>query len=230
MATTSMTNERKTLKKGRSKFTVVGTPKISKYTYNLDRTYDSGWTENSMSLNMDCGNGNVVAVDLKGGYFPNKESLIRVHGFTKDGETGKIKEDYDNKFTIDWDDRFDEDILETVAESCFIKVAIETDKNNELYVQKFLSAYDAVLYIQEHLTEDMVLDIRGNLKYKTFSIPICNGLGKVIYESIFKVQDINEILFFIYLFGRPKDFQDLINFKPYTKVVNNNKCVVNYEK
>ena len=97
--------------------------------------------------------------------FPNKESLIRVHGFTKDGETGKIKEDYDNKFTIDWDDRFDEDILETVAESCFIKVAIETDKNNELYVQKFLSAYDAVLYIQEHLTEDMVLDIRGNLKY-----------------------------------------------------------------
>lgn len=80
----------------------------------------------------------------------------------------------------------------------------------------------------ENIEFDLIF--RGNLKYKTFSIPTCNGLGKVIYESTSKVQDINEILFTKRLLGRPKDFQDLINFKPYTKVINNNKCVVNYEK
>lgn len=87
-----------------------------------------------------------------------------------------------------------------------------------------------VTFIIKYENIEFDLIFRGNLKYKTFSIPICNELGKVIYESIFKVQDINEILFAKKLFGRPKDFQDLINFKPYTKVINNNKCVVNYEK
>ena len=46
--------------------------------------------------------------------------------------------------------------------------------------------------------------------------------------SFFVRQNINDILYAKKLLGRPKDFQDLINFKPYSKLNNNFKCVVNY--
>jgi hypothetical protein len=32
-----------------------------------------------------------------------------------------------------------------------------------------LSAYDAIAYIKEHLTEDMVVNVKGNLKYSTYN-------------------------------------------------------------
>lgn len=95
-----------------------------------------------------------------------------------------------------------------------------------------VAEYDNITKITFILKYDDIefdLIFRGNLKYKTFSIPLYNEFGKVIYENTSKVQDINEILFTKRLLGRPKDFQDLINFKPYTRLNNNGKCVVNYE-
>lgn len=78
--------------------------------------------------------------------------------------------------------------------------------------------------------EDIEFDLifRTNVEYETFNIPIQTGLGEILYEGKVKVQDINEVLFTKRLLGRPKDFQDLINFKPYKRLYNNNKCVVNY--
>lgn len=86
-----------------------------------------------------------------------------------------------------------------------------------------------VTFILKYGSIEFDLIFRNNIAYEIFNIPVCNGLGEVIKEAQIKAQDINEILFTKRLLGRPKDFQDLINFKPYTKVINNNKCVVNYE-
>lgn len=63
---------------------------------------------------------------------------------------------------------------------------------------------------------------------KVIDVILCKAF--VLYESTSKIQEINEILFTKRLLGRPKDFQDLINFKPYTRLNNNGKCVVNYEE
>lgn len=44
-----------------------------------------------------------------------------------------------------------------------------------------------------------------------------------------KLQNINDILYTKRLLGRPKDFQDLINFKPYIKLNNDGKYKIKYE-
>ena len=56
-------------------------------------------------------------------------------------------------------------ILETVAEDSFITVGIEKDSNKKTFTKKFLSGYDAILYVQEHLTNGMVVNVKGNLLY-----------------------------------------------------------------
>ena len=86
-----------------------------------------------------------------------------------------------------------------------------------------------VTFILKYGSVEFDLIFRNNIAYEIFNIPVCNGLGEIIREGQVKAQDINEILFTKRLLGRPKDFQDLINFKPYTRLNNNGKCIVNYE-
>lgn len=162
-------NERTPLKKGKAQFTLIGQVKINDYTFDLEHTYESGWTSNIMNLNVDCGNGNAVYAEMSGGYFPkkyNKTNQIYVHGVAKD-ENDKTIDDYDNSFTIDWEDRNDEDILETIGQNCFITVGIEKDEKGNTYYKKFLTEYDAVKYISEHLTDGTVVNVKGNISYET---------------------------------------------------------------
>ena len=56
--------ERKALKKGKAAFTLIGKAKVTDKTFNLDNSYDSGWTDNQMYLGVDCGNGNMVYLSL----------------------------------------------------------------------------------------------------------------------------------------------------------------------
>jgi len=154
-----------TLKKGKSQFMLIGEAKINDYTFKIDNEYDSGWTDNQFNIGIDCGNGNVVYAELSGGYFPNNsKNLLYVKGVKTD-ESGKKTDDFTNSFTIDWDDRFDENIIETIAESSFITVGIEKDSKGKTFVKKFISGYDAVEYIKEHLENGAVLNVKGNIEY-----------------------------------------------------------------
>lgn len=157
------------LKKGAATFSIIGKSKINDYTYDLEHEYDSGWTSNIMNIGIDCGNGNTVYTEMSGGYFPpkyKKDNVIYVHGITED-ENGKKKEDFDNSFTVNWEDRFDETILETVANSCFITVGIEKDDKEKTFYKKFLTEYDAVRYISEHLENDTVVTASGKIVYES---------------------------------------------------------------
>lgn len=116
------------------------------------------------------------------------------------------------------------------------------DKLNTIFYDKLevkaavidrVAEYDnitKVTFIIKYENIEFDLIFRTNIKYETFSIPICDGFGKILHNGEVKVQDINEILFTKRLLGRPKDFQDLINFKPFSRLNNNSKCVVEYEK
>ena len=154
------------LKKGKANFILIGEAKVNDYTFSMDNTYESSsWTDNKLNLGVDCGNGNTVYAEMSGGYFPNADSQIYVHGIKEDAN-GKT-EDFENRFSVDWEDRFDNDILETVADSCFITVGITKDDKDKIVYKKFLSGYDAVYYLSKHLENGMVVCIKGNMAYET---------------------------------------------------------------
>lgn len=162
-------NELMPLKKGKASFTLIGKAKINDYTFDLDHEYDSGWTSNNMNIGIDCGDGNVVYVEMSGGYFPakyNRDNKVYVHGVKVD-DNGKNVDDYENTFTIDWDDRNDSSILETIGKGCFITVGIEKDEKGNTFYKDFLTEYDAVQYLSEHLADETVVNVKGVISYET---------------------------------------------------------------
>ena len=181
--------EKTPLKKGVSQFNIVGKAKVNDNTFTLDtESQTSDYIYSRASIGVDTGNG-VVFSSLMGGYFATKDNVVYVHGTKKDDD-GRTVADYDNRFTIDWDDRFDDDILETVADDCFIKVGIEKDNKGKTYVKKFLSAYDAIEYLSEHLTDGTVVNISGNIQYQYYndSVSVQKNI-KTIYLSTKEEKD-----------------------------------------
>ena len=155
--------ERKALKKGKAAFTLIGKAKVTDKTFNLDNSYDSGWTDNQMYLGVDCGNGNMVYGEMRGGFFPDDDNILK--GFSKDEKDNEGKS---KQVEIAWEDRFDEELLDTIADTSFIKVGVEKDVKGKTVYKKFLSAYDAVEYLNEHLKDGMIVNIKGDIGYSEY--------------------------------------------------------------
>ena len=150
-----------------SSFNLIGTPKISEdYTFKIDeKSEKSNWIYNSMNLGIDCGESHgIVYAEMMGGYSAENENRIYAHGKNDDGS-----DNFDEQVVVDWDDRFDPDVLEKIGDLSFITVGLEKTDKDKTFYKKFLSSYDAIAYIKEHLTEDMVVNVRGNLKYSTYN-------------------------------------------------------------
>lgn len=159
--------EKKTLEKKNwsNTFMLIGEAKINDYTYKIDKkSTKSDWIYNSLNLGVYCGEkSGTVYSELMGGYGAERDNIVYVHGKDEEG-----KDDFDNKFTIDWDDRFDEAILETVGDLCFLTVGLEKDKKDKVFYKKFLTPYDMIAYIKENLEDGMVVNVKGNLKYSMY--------------------------------------------------------------
>lgn len=171
-----------------SNFTLIGTPVINDYTFKIDEKSErSSWIYNSMNIGINCGEKfGVVYAEMMGGYSDERENVIYAHGKDEDG-----RDDFSKKITIDWEDRFNDDILEEVGDLSFINIGIEkTDKGNTYY-KKFLSSYDAIAYLKEHLEEDMVVNVRGNLKYSTYqdNVQIRKNINSIVLS---KVDDVSK--------------------------------------
>ena len=188
--------ERKALKKGKAAFTLIGKAKVTDKTFNLDNSYDSGWTDNQMYLGVDCGNGNMVYGEMRGGFFPDDDNILK--GFSKDDkdDDGKSKQ-----VEIAWEDRFDEELLDTIADTSFITVGVEKDVKGKTVYKKFLSAYDAVEYLNEHLEDGMAVNVKGNIGYSEYEDNVTVKkeitsivLSKVEDESDFKATFTQTIL------------------------------------
>lgn len=163
--------EKKQLKKEKweSRFTLIGEAQVGNFTYKIDeKSEKSDWVYNVLNLGVDCGKNGVVYAELMGGYGAERDNVIYVHG-TKESDDGRTIDDFENKFTVDWEDRFDEDILESIGSMCFITVGLEKDKNGKTFPKKFLSPYDAIAYIKEHLEQGTVVNVKGTLKYSTYN-------------------------------------------------------------
>lgn len=155
--------ERKALKKGKASFNLIGRAKVTDKTFNLDNSYDSGWTDNQMYLGVDCGNGNIVYGEMRGGFFPDDDNILRAFSKTDKDDSGKSK-----MVEIAWEDRFDEDLLDTIGDSSFITVGVEKDVKEKTVYKKFLTPYDAVQYLNEHLEDGMIVNVKGNIGYSEY--------------------------------------------------------------
>lgn len=152
--------EEKKLTKGKAQFEVVGeVGKIGDWTYKIDEKSDSGYLYSSVQLNINVADNNAIRVEAMGGFFPNStNNVVRV----------RSKETND-RFEIDWDDRKNETILDSVSDFDFITVALEKDVKGNLFYKKFLTWYDAVDYVKDHLEAGMVVKVKGNLAWSEYN-------------------------------------------------------------
>ena len=179
-------SEKKVIKKSDwvSNFTLVGKPKISEdYTFKIDeKSEKSKWVYNSMNLGIDCGEKHgVVYAELMGGYSEENENKIYAHGKKDDGS-----DDFDAQIIVDWEDRENDDVLESIGDLSFITVGLEKTSEGKTFYKKFLSAYDAIAYIKEHLTEDMVLNVKGNLKYSSYNdnVQVRKNITSIVLSKV----------------------------------------------
>lgn len=157
--------ERKALKKGKASFNLIGRVKVTDKTFNLDNNYDSGWTDNSMYVGVDCGNGNTVYAEMRSGFYsdPDKESIIRAYSKDEKDDAGKSK-----SVEIAWEDRLDESLYDSISDSSFLTVGVEKDVKDKTVYKKFLTAYDAVEYLNEHLEDGMIVNVKGTIGYNEY--------------------------------------------------------------
>ena len=161
--------EKKVIKKSDwvSNFTLIGTPKISEdYTFKLDQHSEkSNWVYNSMNLGIDCGERHgVIYAEMMGGYGEDRENRIYARGKKDDGS-----DDFEKQIIVNWEDRFNDDVLEEIGDLSFITIGLEKTDKGQTFYKKFLSAYDAIAYVKEHLTEDMVINVKGRLAYSMYN-------------------------------------------------------------
>lgn len=177
--------ERKVINKSDwvANFTLIGKPIINDYTFKIDERSDkSNWVYNAMNLGVDCGEkyGTVYA-ECMAGYSEDGENKIYVHGKDDAGN-----DDFTKKIEVSWDDRFNDDVLEEVGNLSFFVVGLEKTNENKTFYQNFLSAYDAIAYIRENLREDMVINVKGILKYSTYNdnIQVRKNITSIVLSKI----------------------------------------------
>ena len=136
------------LKKGASNFKLLGKMVLTPNTFRMEGKSGSGYISNKMYVGVNCGKGNTVYAQMFGGY-SSSASKLYLHGKQVDpNNSRRFIDNYSDTFDISWDDRFNVDVLSNCGDACFIQVALEKDKDGNLLTQKFLSAYDAIRYIQ----------------------------------------------------------------------------------
>lgn len=162
-----MAKEINQLVKGTSQFNLVGKANVTQYTFGINQeSKKSDWIYNQMNLKVDTGVNGSIKSEMMGGYgsAPTRNNVIFVHGKKEDG-----KDDFKNSFTIAWEDRFDEEILKTVGDKCFLTVGLEKGEDDKVIYKKFLSQYDAIEYINKHLKDGDVVNVKGDIKYQLYN-------------------------------------------------------------
>lgn len=178
--------EKKALKKGKATFNLIGRAKVTDKTFNMDNSYDSGWTDNQMYLGVDCGNGNIVYAEMRSGFFPDKDNVIRAYDKNEKDESGKSK-----SVEIAWEDRFDESLLDSIADSSFLTVGVEKDVKGKTVYKKFLTAYDAVEYLNEHLEDGVVVNVKGNIGYSEYegNVSVKKDITSIVLSKVEEEED-----------------------------------------
>lgn len=166
-----------------SNFTLIGKPVINDYTFKInEKSEKSNWIYNALNLGIDCGEAHgTVYAELMSGYSEENENKIFTHGKKDDGS-----DDFDKQIVVDWDDRDNPSVLEEIGDLSFITVGLEKTSEGKTFYKKFLSAYDAIAYIKEHLAENMVVNVKGNLKYSSYNdnVQVKKNITSIVLSKV----------------------------------------------
>lgn len=166
-----------------ARFNLIGRPVLGDYTYKInEKSEKSQWVYNSLNLAIDCGERfGTVYCECLGGYSEGGDNKIYVHGKDENGN-----DDFKKKIEVSWDDRENEDVLEEVGGLSFFVVGLEKTSEGKTFYKRFLSSYDAIAYIKEHLTEDMVVNISGDLKYSTYNdnVQVRKNITNIVLSKV----------------------------------------------
>ena len=149
-----------------SSFNVVGRAIVTDSTFSLDqKSNKSDWIYNRMNLGIDCGDDNgVVYVTSMGGYGADRANVIYVHGKNDDGS-----DDFKNSYTVNFEDRNEDAVLSSVGRMCLKSAAVERDNKGKNVYRNFLSEYDMIQYLADHLENGTVVGVSGNLEYQIYN-------------------------------------------------------------
>lgn len=178
-------SEKKVIKRNdwTSNFNLIGIPKINDFTFKIDEHSEkSAWVYNAMNLGIDCGEKHgVIYTEMMSGYSEENENRIYAHG-KKDDNT----DDFEKQIIVEWDDRFNDNVLEEIGDMSFITVGLEKTDKGKTFYKKFLSAYDAISYIKEHISDDMVVNVKGNLKYSSYNdnIQVKKNVTSIVLSKV----------------------------------------------
>lgn len=147
------------LKKGKNSFSLTGKVKRNDYTFTLRKKSESSdYIYSRINLAVDCGDGNIVYAEMMDGCNPNDGKII----YTRVDKTFESLE-------VDWEKRKDSSIISKVSDMSLIRVGIKFDTKGGLFVEKFLSPFDAIDYLDETLEDGTYVTVSGELEYSVYN-------------------------------------------------------------
>lgn len=145
------------LHSGVSRFSAYGKVSISADTFPTDAVKAaSGYTYKRVSFPVSVGDNNTIYVQMMGGYSPKKPVI-----YARNTDNDPIE--------VNWDLRTNENILENIADRSFVKVRLEKDADGKLIEKKFLSEFDAITYMADHLKDGQQVYIGGDVEYRHYN-------------------------------------------------------------
>ena len=145
------------LHSGVSRFSAYGKVSISADTFPTDAVKAaSGYTYKRVSFPVSVGDNNTIYVQMMGGYSPKKPVI-----YARNTDNDPIE--------VNWDLRTNENILENIADRSFVKVRLEKDADGKLIEKKFLSEFDAITYMADHLKDGQQVYIGGEVEYRHYN-------------------------------------------------------------
>ena len=172
-----------------STFTLVGKAIVGDNSFKIDsQSQKSNWISNSLNLGIDCGEKyGVIYTSMWGGYDEKRtDNVIRTKG--KD-EENPDRTDYTKSIVVAWEDRFNEDILSTVGNDQFYCVGLERiaegENKGKTFYKNFLSTYDAIAYIKEHIVNGMIVRVTGDLNYSEYqgNVQVKKNIKSIVLSS-----------------------------------------------
>lgn len=147
-------------------FSFKGFASVTDKTFTINSTNTKGdWVHNALNLAIDCGESGINYVNAIGGYGPNRDNKIYLQKVDSDG---KFLSGENSTQIVSWDDRFDltAEELSLVSYNSLVHVSLEKDENGNNVRKQFLSMYDAIAYIKDHLNDKDPIEVRGHLEYR----------------------------------------------------------------
>lgn len=150
--------EKQKLQKGKSYTTLTGKVKLSDKSFQGEQTSQTtGYKYVRINFGVETADGNTVYAEMMGGYSPNKPII-----------NAQNKED-NSKLEVNWADRKNPAILDSVADYKFHKMGLTRDEQGKLVIERFLSPIDVEEYLKQHLKQDMEITVKGNFGFSEYN-------------------------------------------------------------